>query len=179
METTAVQLGRFAPYHKGHQMVSETMINKHGKDNCLIMIGSSTSFNPRTPFTFEQRRGMIQRALGQGVEIIGLPDTNPTLATPTEDSYALWRKNLKEIESARETQFKFYGGSQADLGCLAAEFETEVIVNRSEAGKGINATAIRQLLKEKQTQALKEILDERIVEDVIRFFHQNLLTFTL
>ena len=178
METIGVQLGRFAPYHNGHHMITEAIIAKHGADHTLVMIGSSTSLNERTPFTFEQRREMIQKAVGNLVEIMPLPDTDPTQSVPYEDSFAEWRKGIKAIEQARQVQFKFYGGSREDLRIFGDDFPTEVIRDRATAGKGISATAIREQLKAQDITALREVMDERIIADAIHYFHQNIQSLT-
>lgn len=174
METVGVQLGRFAPYHVGHQRMTEEIIKRHGQEKSLIMVGSSNSFNERTPFTFEERRALIQKVVGPDIEIIALPDINPERVFPGQDTYPAWRASIKEIEQARGVKFKFYGGTAEDLSAFGDEFETEVIVDRTKGGRDISATHIRQLLRDRCFEALKGLLDERIIEDVIRFFHTNM-----
>jgi nicotinamide mononucleotide adenylyltransferase len=174
METIGVQLGRFAPYHLGHQMVSKEMIQRHGEKKSLIMVGSSNSFNERTPFTFEERRELIRKALGNEVEIIPLPDINPDRSAPYESTFPAWRASIKEIEQARGVKFKFYGGSAEDLSFFGDEFESEVVVDRTNAGKGISATTIRECLRANLLESLKGLMDERIIEDAARLFHENI-----
>lgn len=175
METIGVQLGRFAPYHLGHQIVTNEIIERHGKDRTLIMVGSATSFNERTPFTFEERRDLIRKVVGPEIEIIPLPDINPGRPVPYEDTFPAWRASIKAIEEARGVNFKFYGGAAEDLSAFGNEFETEVVIDRKNKGKDISATKIRELLRARCFEALKGLIDERIVEDTIRLFHANIL----
>lgn len=59
----AVLIGRFQPFHLGHQSNLEYAIKNCSK-NILIIVGSS--FQPRTiknPFTFEERKAMIEEVV--------------------------------------------------------------------------------------------------------------------
>lgn len=57
-----VFIGRFQPFHLGHEHVIKTALAL--ADNVIILVGSSnTSRNSRNPFTFEERKIMIQRCI--------------------------------------------------------------------------------------------------------------------
>ena len=60
MKRLAVVLGRFAPLHIGHQKVIDSAISDFGIKSTLVLIGSSTSYNTRTPYTLSARKQMIK-----------------------------------------------------------------------------------------------------------------------
>jgi len=138
---TAVQLGRFAPYHEGHRLVTNQMIEDHGEENTLIMIGSSNRCDARTPFTYPQRRQIIQ-TLYPEVEIMPLPDVAHGLAD-FETTAGAWLDQIVAEQSRRNTEFEFYGGSAEDLQYLAKRFRTK---NIGRAQLNISATKIRTAL---------------------------------
>lgn len=85
---TALFVGRFQPFHNGHLDVIKEIINDPGIDKVKIAIGSSQeSFTQRNPFTFEERRLMIERHIRDNftgtennrysdISIYSLPDIN-------------------------------------------------------------------------------------------------------
>ena len=75
----AILVGRFQPMHTGHLKVIKWILKKYNK--VIIAIGSSQdSFTEKNPFTFEERKKMIQNTLrSEKIEknkykIIGIPD---------------------------------------------------------------------------------------------------------
>lgn len=74
---TALLVGRFQPMHVGHLKVIKWILKKY--DKIVIVIGSSQdSFTEKNPFTFEERKKMIQKTLKsekiKKYKIIGIPD---------------------------------------------------------------------------------------------------------
>ena len=60
---TIVFIGRFQPFHNGHLEVIRTALSKAKK--VLVLVGSSNQpRTPKNPFTFEERRNMIYRSVG-------------------------------------------------------------------------------------------------------------------
>lgn len=58
----AVYIGRFQPFHNGHQSVIESSLDI--ADNTLILVGSSNaSSSPKNPWSFEERKEMIDLSL--------------------------------------------------------------------------------------------------------------------
>ncbi len=162
----AVQLGRFAPYHLGHQMVTEAMIQRHGIENCLIIIGSSNVLNDRTPFTFEQRKYFIQNIF-QDIKIISIPDINPEVNQFEIKTLDTWLNEIEKLETKLEARFKFYGGSQEDLRYLSKVFETEVIVDRKSKGKNISATKVREAIIKKDIGSLINFVNPKIIHELV------------
>lgn len=55
-----VFIGRFQPFHNGHKRVIDRALEL--ADNVLVLVGSSNrSRSIRNPFTFEERKDMIER----------------------------------------------------------------------------------------------------------------------
>lgn len=156
-----VYLGRFSPLHKGHEAVINGIINKYGADNLLIIIGSSTSHNNRTPYTFEERTKML-RSVYPNANVIGLPDIKPDRVFFKEDTNERWLKSIKEIEENMNAEFTFFGGSTEDLTVLAREFKTEVIIDRNEGPEKISATKVREALEKGDIDRAKSMINERI-----------------
>jgi nicotinamide-nucleotide adenylyltransferase len=74
---TVLFVGRFQPFHKGHEHAIKSLLRKF--DNVIIAIGSINKRNKENPFTFLQRRGMINSVLSgyeNRYKIIGIYDTN-------------------------------------------------------------------------------------------------------
>ena len=76
--TTGLFIGRFQPFHLGH--LSDVKNALKEADELIIVIGSSQASNTfENPFTFEERKGMIERVLKEekisDVSIVPVPDT--------------------------------------------------------------------------------------------------------
>ncbi|MCQ8893680.1 MAG: nicotinamide-nucleotide adenylyltransferase [Methanolinea sp.] len=88
--TRGLYIGRFQPYHCGHQYILENIARK--VDEIIIGIGSAQiSHEPSNPFTAGERVLMITRALVS----IGIP----VYVIPIEDVYrnALWVSHVRSM----------------------------------------------------------------------------------
>jgi len=66
-------VGRFQPFHKGHLHAIKKLLERF--DEVVVVIGSAEKSNTReNPFSFEERKRMIQNELGERCRIIGVPD---------------------------------------------------------------------------------------------------------
>lgn len=170
MKNTAVFLGRFSPFQKGHMSVMDTMIKENGIKNCLVMIGSSNSYNSRTPFSYEQRKMMI-RAYFPDVRIMPLPDIKPEKVFFDSNTNDQWLDNLKKIQNKLKTNFVFYGGGKEDLKILGERFETKVAVDRF-CGQSISATEVREALNTDDMNKLNELLDPRVIPLAMKYYRE-------
>lgn len=139
------------------------MVDKYGNDNVLVLIGSSTSRNQRTPYTFDQRQQMINTVFPE-VKVLPLPDTEPGLVFFREDTNLLWLKEIKTLEKQLNCDFVFVGGSSEDLEILAKEFETEVVVERKTQGGDFSATKVRQCFDSGEFTLAREMVDSKIFD---------------
>ncbi|HDJ96757.1 MAG TPA: nicotinamide-nucleotide adenylyltransferase [Candidatus Aenigmarchaeota archaeon] len=79
-----VFVGRFQPLHLGHVHAIKKVIKEYG--DVVIVIGSINKHDKNNPFTFEERKRMIESVF-PGVKIIGVLDVN-------DDS--LWVKLIEQ-----------------------------------------------------------------------------------
>lgn len=159
-------MGRFSPLHKGHQMIIDYMIKKHGIKNCLVLIGSSNSLTERTPYTFKQREKMIH-VLYPEIKTLPLPDVEPELQLYRDNTNEIWLNNVEKIEKNMGTKFVFYGGSNDDLKVLSERFPTEVAIDRTTEGKNISGTVIRKNIKDKNYDLIAKLVDKKIAPEII------------
>ena len=70
-------VGRFQPFHAGHHKLIKEILSE--VDYLLIGIGSSNkAYTKDNPFTFEERKRMVERSVEGNYEIIPLEDMNNT-----------------------------------------------------------------------------------------------------
>jgi bifunctional NMN adenylyltransferase/nudix hydrolase len=95
----AVVIGRFQPFHKGHQHCIETAF-KHSK-NVLVLVGSSNvSISPKNPFPFELRQKMIR---------ISCDNKTRLQVQPINDYVYNEQRWIQEIQDIIATQKLVYG----------------------------------------------------------------------
>lgn len=157
-----ILLGRFAPFHLGHQKSVDSLINRFGLSHVLIIIGSSSSYNSRTPYTYEERRQMIL-AVYPEIEVLPLPDTHPSLIHFDGQSNQLWLDSLEALQKSRGEQLVFIGGSQADLAILAERFKTLILVDRHQLGHDYSATEVREALDRGDITTLTSLLSPAVL----------------
>ncbi len=170
MNDTAVFLGRFSPFQRGHASIVEEMIRVNGMENCLIMIGSSNTLNERTPYTYEQRAEMV-KAVFPEIKTIPLPDGKPGLVYFDGSTNEEWLDNIEKIQKEQQTKFVFYGGSKEDLEILAQRFETVVLVDRKKSPE-ITATNVRSALDKNDQEMLEKLLDQRVIPLAKKYYQE-------
>lgn len=90
----AIVIGRFQIFHNGHKKLLDRAHEL--SDRVFIFVGSSFAApNPKNPFSFDERRELIEAAMGyddnSNVEIIGVPDyhySNAEWASYVRGSFA-------------------------------------------------------------------------------------------
>ncbi len=134
---TGLFVGRFQPFHRGHLLVIEGMSKMCGK---TIVAIASAKQDRDNPFTFEERRDMIQRAL-QAVDIIPRCDVAfveiPDYATDAE-----WVNQLMERAGPFDT---VWTGNEAVKKCFDGK---SVEVKWIKEVPGISATEVRTRMRE-------------------------------
>lgn len=69
----ALVVGRFQPFHNGHK----ALVKKAVEDCVDVTVGvGSSNAKPslRNPFSFDERRQMVQAVFGDSVRVVALPD---------------------------------------------------------------------------------------------------------
>lgn len=108
--TIVLFLGRFQPFHKGHLLALKKMHSKN--ETVLIGIGSSNKSNTfKNPFTFEERKQMIQAVLETEqlhCDIYPIPDT---------ETHNLWIQQLLDTLPKFD---KIYTNNPVTQDCFAS-----------------------------------------------------------
>jgi cytidyltransferase-like protein len=171
MTTRHVYLGRFAPFHKGHLRLILKLIAKVGRENILILIGSSNNVNKRTPFTFEDRAKIIKVSIPE-IEILPLPDGKAGVEYFDGSTNDMWLDSLEKLAQERKEKFIFYGGSELDLEILAQRFETRLLIDRFEEGEGLSATKIRELIVNRNIKELEKFVESEAMDLIINNYQK-------
>ncbi len=80
-------IGRFQPLHLGHASVIEKALQE--SDSLIIGIGSAEKHHTReNPFTYEERKAMIENSVSGNYSIVPIPDVN---------DYSKWVDHVKVI----------------------------------------------------------------------------------
>ncbi len=170
LSKTAVFLGRFSPFQKGHASIVNMMIEKYGYGGCLVLIGSSNTLNKRTPYTFEQREEMIRKVYPE-IKIMALPDGKPGLVCFDGTTNNQWLDSIEKIQEGLNTKFVFFGGSEEDLKILAERFQTEIAVDRNKT-PGLSATRVREALLHDDSRTVNELLDSKIIPLAKKYYKE-------
>lgn len=167
MGEKGVYLGRFCPFHKGHEMILKTLTKKYGESRVVVLIGSPNFLSERTPYTFELRKRMI-RTVFPKLKIIPLPDTTKKPKYLGDPYNTKWLNRISKIEKSLKSKFVFYGGSKTDLEILALRFKTKVLLDRNKKGKGISGTLVRGAIKKGDFKTVKKMVNPKIFELVLK-----------
>jgi len=141
-EKICLFIGRFQPFHTGHLMVVQGMAKSCA--GVVIAVGSSQEGDTKeNPFTFEERREMIQRAL-QGKDLI--PQFDITIV-PVPDILEddRWLDHVREKAGAFDV---VWSGNPRVLELCRAK---GLAVKEIKEVPGIDATAIRQMMASDNT----------------------------
>jgi len=136
---TCLFIGRFQPFHNSHLLVVKGMSKLCGK--IVIGIGSAEKkWTADHPFSSEERRDMIQRAL-QGVDIIPTFDVN-FVNLPDKESDEEWATHVLELAGNID---QIWTGNEWTKKCF--EGKGVEIKNISEV-PGVSGTLIRESIRE-------------------------------
>lgn len=139
MANTSLFIGRFQPFHNGHLSVLKGMVKVN--DKVIIGIGSSNTHGTSDdPFTREERREMIQRAL-QEENIIPIHDVT-FINLPDMDEDLVWAKICLEMCENQVTTV--WTGNE----WTKKSFEgVGVRIQEIKEVPGISATEVRRRMK--------------------------------
>ncbi len=132
-------IGRFQPYHLGHQAVLEKIARE--MDEIVIVIGSAQeSHTLENPFTAGERMEMIYAALGQG------DLRNKCFVVPLKDinRNAVWVSHLKSMVPRFDVVFS----NNSLVVQLFSEARVEVRNPPMYQRDAYSGTAIRRLMRE-------------------------------
>tara|TARA_Y100000310_G_C20691575_1_gene822605 strand:+ start:3619 stop:4068 length:450 start_codon:yes stop_codon:yes gene_type:complete len=144
--TTALFIGRFQPFHKGHLSAIRQILREN--DKIVICVGSSKKAGVRgNPFTFEERFKMIEETLVSlgigGYTIFPIPDV------PNDKK---WVEHVKVLVP----KFDVVYSSNPLVVKLFKEKGVEV--KRVRMVKGVSSTKVRKLCKGWEKLVPKEVV---------------------
>lgn len=159
-----VFIGRFQPFHIGHKEVVDKALELAEK--VIILVGSS--FQPRTiknPFTFEERKIMIQRAMGVGPQLI---------IEPLQDQRyndQVWASNVQSIVQTEVV--KAFGwtdkpprgaiiGHEKDASSYYLKLFPQWELVEHAINEEVHATDIRTLYFESNINYLRAVLSSEV-----------------
>jgi bifunctional NMN adenylyltransferase/nudix hydrolase len=138
----AVIIGRFQPFHKGHQALLNLALETASR--VIVVLGSShQARSAKNPFTWEERMAMIASTLDE-------TSTDRVSFAPVRDYYddQLWSKAVNEIVSAecndKERQVALVGFQKDASSYYLALFPGWSFVESPQYEK-IDATSVRQI----------------------------------
>lgn len=166
MKKLAVYVGRFNPFHNGHAAVVREMVDTHGVENCLLIVGSSNAgFSLRHFFSYQERKQFIQKVF-PNIRLVGLPDYGNDQE---------WLSALDDILRATSIDPKdvtFFGGCQEDIRFFLDDGRTCTILNRFDGSMPkVSATEVRDSLI--AGRPLESLVDKTIHDDVQVLFKQK------
>ena len=175
----AVVIGRFEPFHVGHQL----LLNKAFliADEVLVLIGSAHV--PRTiknPFTYHERAAMIKEAVAPAKIT-----TQPLVDNLYSDDE--WIKTVQTYVSGAITAISGWsdkpsaakvaivGHKKDDSSYYLDKFQQYDFVNVDEVSLGLDATQIRKILFENpdKLSMLKSLLPPNVFDTILNKFMQT------
>lgn len=144
-----VFIGRFSPFHNGHaDVLSRALLRS---DQTIVIIGTSyTSRNIKNPFTFDERKSMIQDWYNEqvdGGQRFGTMHIEPAVDYPYNDQE--WIAQIQDIVNdyaLGQSKPVLTGASRDEsswyLKAFGDFFELD-LVTETKAGLAVNATQIR------------------------------------
>lgn len=156
MKNNYIYIGRFQPFHNGHLHIINDILeikNENKCDRLIILVGSANvARDIRNPFTFEERKQMIENALAESLDEKRLSKRDITVhIEPIEDSiYSnnVWLSNVqKTVKKFTSSIDKFFlaGKSKSDTGYLKYFPQYENALSTSTQFNSVTATQIREL----------------------------------
>lgn len=151
---TALFIGHFQPYHLGHHLVISGMTKIAGK----IIVGvMGNAKSKEQPFTMQERKEMMQRAL-QADDIIPMFDVN-FVELPDFENSAKWADNVLELAGKVD---RLWTGDEE----MKAAFKGKVEIQNIKEVPGIRSADIRDLISKGGDW------EEKVPQDVLRYINE-------
>ena len=134
---TALFIGRFQPFHKGHLEIIKTILKSN--DKVIIVIGSAEkNFLPKNPLTAGERHQIITEALDEAKIT---PDKYYIIPIRNINNYALWVHHLNMYLPPYQ---QVYTGSDIVKACYSTHQAEIMEIDKRHLE--ISATKIRKAM---------------------------------
>lgn len=141
MVQSALYIGRFQPFHRGHLSVVKRAVQEN--ERLIIAIGSAEkNFLPENPMTTSERFVLIEEVLK--AEKIK-PEKYCIIPVPNINNYALWVNHVNLMVPPYD---KLYTGSKIVEICYRHNPNTFQKIINIEREENISATNIRNAMRE-------------------------------
>ena len=165
-EGYGVYVGRFNPLHNGHIAIISKMLELHGPDRSLLVIGSSNAdFSLRHFFSYAERRAFIARAFNS-IRIVGLPDYN------NDRDWLTALDDLIRAAGMDPREVTFFGGCDEDIRFFHDDKRNCYILNRFDGTTAkVSATEVRDALI--YGRPLEDLVHPAIIPDIQKLFKEK------
>lgn len=179
--TIAIYPGRFQPYHAGHQVAYDALVQQFGKENVFIAT-SDKQDSITSPFSFKEKQEIISRMFGIPAEQI-VQTKNPyspveILEKFPENTSAVFAVGEKDAQRLGGRYFQPYNPDEPTLGYKNAGYVWVAPPPNLEVnGKEISGTQLRAVMGDPAVteRAKKEIFtkvygkfDQQIFDKVVK-----------
>lgn len=156
---TVLFVGRLQPLHKGHVHAIKNLFKKY--DKIVIAVGSINKKNAENPFTFQERKAMLNASLKKyknRYRIIGIADRRSDVKWKTE----LIRRGKIEESDIVVTANPWTARCFSDYNAIKPKLFNP---------KKYNATRIRKLINE--NKEWKGLVPKQIVQIIKKHFSRQ------
>ena len=135
-------ISRFAPFHLGHEHIINKMKKFFNTKDCVLFIGSSSTYDKNTPFTYLQRKEFITTVFPD-IFKIGIPDHKHYDQSGDAWCQYLWDMINWKFEWSKQDNTMFFAGCEEDVSFFIERGYNVYIEKRSGE---VSGTLIRHKL---------------------------------
>jgi len=166
MKKLGVFVGRMNPIHNGHVAVIREMVNRHGVENSLVIVGSSNApFSLRHFFTYHERKELIKKIFPE-MRLVGLPDYH------NDKEWLAALDDVLRVADPSLSEVTFFGGCEEDVRFFLEAGRDCTILNRFDGTTPkVSATEVRDCLI--AGRSLDGLVDEAIQTELEKLFAEK------
>jgi hypothetical protein len=177
----AIYPGRFQPYHAGHQVTYDALVQQFGRENVFV-VSSDKQDSITSPFSFNEKKEIISRMFGipedQIVQVKNPYSPTEVLEKFPENTQVVFAVGEKDAERLRGRYFQKYDPDESMLGYKTAGYVwVGPPPNLEVNGKEISGTQLRAVMGDPQItdRAKQEIFtkvygkfDQKIFDKIVK-----------
>jgi len=162
VDTEGVYVGRLSPMHIGHEAIIHTMLEEHGRKNCVVMIGScNAAFSLRDMFSYAQRQRFVKTVFPE-LSVVGLPDYG------SDQMWLLHMDDMLRFAGINPQTAIYYGGSITEyhMQMFLRDGRTCSTIDRTL--DGISATKVRDGIIMEDWDSVSHMVNPRLRDLIIK-----------